>query len=359
MIPDNTPIKTLPHPDYSKEEREKIVDYLMALRTGFIREFMASHNIRAYGTKDELHTLVEDCLKDGTLKYGDVVNFIDTVAPGGKQHVFLYQGPEGLVKKWKTAESVNKMLKESGFSKYLNARLALILPEKLALSSLVYKEGEELKISAVERRDYTERREEYDGEKTIEAGKIELRAYLHLVTRGIVIFTWDLVDNTAILQISQLPSGSAYEEEEEKFAGLVNPCLDITGFEKIDMRRAIKKLNELEAQGKPEARSHRIDYRSPGGRTCTFQSSSCRDSILGESEVDDGIGKIRKGSVGRLGNFYWLDSSKCSVDHNPLEGEIHTIMVGDKNRINFTTPNRDEDIKYVLSRVRALCRRTS
>jgi hypothetical protein len=355
MTSDNIPLKELSRQAYSKEECEKIVQYLMALKGDLIRKFLASRDIPASGTKPELRERIEQCLNEGELNYKDIVNFIDTLAPCGKQHIILYEGPESQVKKWKSDEHVNKVLKEKGFSKYLNARLPLILPEVLTISSIVYKPGQELKIYAVERREYQERREEYDEEKTVNEEKVELRAYILQVVRGVIIFTWDLVANTAMLQISQLPSGSRYEKEEEKFAGLVKPCLDITQFEKIDIKRAVKKLNELEAQDKPEARSHIIGYRSPGGRAITAQSPTPHDSILGERALDHALGEIREESIGHIGNFYWLAASENSTNHNPLQQEVHTIIVGNKGRINFTTSNRDEDIKYVLSRVRAHC----
>ncbi|MBI4712871.1 MAG: hypothetical protein HY762_06200 [Planctomycetes bacterium] len=354
MTSDNKPLEELPTPRYSKEECEKIVQYLMSVKSDLIRGFLASHNILVSGKKQELRERVEQCLKDEELEYKDLVNFIDTVAPCGKQHIILYEGPESQAKKWKTDGYVNKVLKEKGLSEYLNARLPLILPEVLTISSITYKPGEELKVYAVERRDDTDRREDLDKEETIGNEKIEFRAYAPQVTRGVVIFTWDFLGNTAMLQISQLPSGSAYEGKEEKFAGLINGCLDMNQFEKIDIRRAVKKLNQLEAEDKPEARSHSIGYHSPGGRKLDIKSPSLSQSVLGESAWDHGLGEIRKGSIGHSGNFYWLESSQSPVDHNPLEGEVHTIIVGSKSRINFTTPNRKEDIEYVLSRVRAL-----
>jgi len=356
MTSDNLPLKELAHPGYSQEECEMVVQYLMALKSDLIREFLTNHKFDSSGTKPELRDRIETCLKDEKLKYEDIVNFIDTVAPCGKQHIILYEGSESLVKQWKKDEHINKTLKKNGLAKYLNARLPLILPEVLTISSITYKPGQELKISAVERREYTERVEEYDKEdKTTDGGEIELRAYLLQVSRGVIIFTWDLVANTATIQISQLPGSSGYEEKEGKFAGLINSFLDIMQFEKIDLRRAITKLNELEEAGKPEARSHGIGYKSPGGRMFTVQSPTCHDSTLGESGLDRPLCDIRAKTIGHIGNFYWLEASACPVDHNPLQEDVHTIIIGDKSRINFTTPNKAEEINYVLSRVRELC----
>jgi hypothetical protein len=62
---------------------------------------------------------------------------------------------------------------------------------------------------------------------------------------------------------------------------------------------------------------------------------------------------VRKNGIGHLGNFYWL-ARKMKSDANPLSGEVHVIIVGAGSRINFTTPNTEDVVRYVLDRVRAL-----
>ena len=79
--------------------------------------------------------------------------------------------------------------------------------------------------------------------------EIELRAFLHQVARGIVIFTWDLVSNTAVLQISQLESNSKYQEMETKFAKMIASWLKLESFNKIDLNRVIRRLYDLELSG--------------------------------------------------------------------------------------------------------------
>lgn len=356
MSLDEQAIRELSPSEYTEEEREKIIQYLMELKGDSIREFLASHGLPKSGTKPELRERIQEYLDEGALKYKDLVKFIDTAAPWGKQHVFLYEGPESEVRKWQKNEYVSNVLTEIGLSKYLNSRLPLILPETLTLSSIEYPRGRELKIYAVERREHWERKREYDERKTQENQKIELRAYVNQVIRGIIVFRWNLVSNNAILQISQLPSGSKYEEVEGRFAELIGSWLNIELFQKLDLRPVIRKLHELEETGTPEARSHSIGYRTRGGRTVSAQSPTPHDSVLGEKMLDSALSSVRRQGVGHIGNFYWLPSSANPANGNPLEKEVHTIIVGNKARINFTTPNKKEDVEYVLSRVRALSR---
>ena len=116
------------------------------------------------------------------------------------------------------------------------------------------------------RRDYWEPNPEKNYKILSEEGnEIEFRAFVHHVYRGLVIFEWNLVSNIAMLQITQLPSRSKYESIEKEFADLVKPWLDFNLFPKLDIRPAIKKLQEIE-ESKPEVRSHKIDLKTLEGR---------------------------------------------------------------------------------------------
>jgi len=349
-------MKELAPPKYSEEERKKVIQYFMKLKGDLIRNFLLNNDLPTSGTKPELRECIEKYIEEGTLEYKDLVNFLDAVVPWGKQHVFLYDGPETLVEEWRDENFVNKKIKENNISKYLNARLPLILPENLSLSSIEYKSGKKLSVFAVERREYWERNNEYDDTKMQDDLDIQLRAYIHLVIRGVIVFEWDLLSNEATFQILQLPSGLKYEEIEEDFARLIKSWLNLELFAKLDLSPVIKKLHTLEEVENPEARSHGINYKTHGGRTVSARSSTPRDSVLGEQVVNNAMSNIREQGVGNIGNFYWLPSSLNSANNNPLEKEIHTIIVGNKNRVNITTPNKEEDIKYVLSRVRELSR---
>jgi hypothetical protein len=63
--------------------------------------------------------------------------------------------------------------------------------------------------------------------------------------------------------------------------------------------------------------------------------------------------------VGHLGNFYWLAqdgdgaaSMKAAMPR--LRRDIRVVLVASKGRIHFTTPNDEEAVRHVLSRVRSL-----
>lgn len=349
-----TSIKMLHPPDYTEEERQALIDFVLALRKSHIQDFLARVELPKSGTKSDLRERLQEALNEGHLVYEEMVDFLDAVVPWGKQHVFLYTGPRGDLRAWKDPNLVLQRLKQHRLGNLFNARLPLILPDKLTLSSITHVNGK-LRVTGVQRRDYTERTPERDEEKQTETGeRIILKAYMRHLSRTLVAFEWNLDANTAMLQITQLPSDALYDKVATEFFKLVGSWLDIQIFGAVDVRRAIRGLHELEGNGKAETRSHGIHYRTVLGRRLSAHSPSPHDSVLGEAVIDQAMDNVGKNGVGHLGNFYWLAGKNPGPVSNPLKGDVHMIIVGDKSRINFPTPNTEDVVRYVLHRVRAL-----
>jgi hypothetical protein len=123
-------------------------------------------------------------------------------------------------------------------------------------------------------------------------------------------------------------------------------------FTEMDLRKPIEKLHELEESGHGETRSHTINYRTLQGRRIEAKSASMDDPLLGEQPMDSLLRAVRKNGVGQIGNFYWMPAGN---NRNPLTSDVHVIVVGAQNRINFPTPNDEPSVRYVLSRIRSHC----
>jgi len=350
-----TSIRTLPPPEYTNDEKLMLIDFLLALKKTHLRDFFRELDMPRSGTKAEMRERLQDALAEERLSYQQIVEFLDSVAPWGKQHVILYDGPRRDLQSWKDRDLLLNHLKQHRVGKYLNARLPLVLPDVLTLSSITHRDAK-LRVTAVQKREYTERAPEHDGEKSAPDGtQIVLRAYAHHVDRTLVTFEWDLVANTAMLQITQLRGDRFYEQVAREFFDLVSTWLDIENmFTLVDIRGTIRSLHELEERGRAEARSHGIQYRSLQGRRLSAHSPSPRDSVLGEDYIDNAMVGVRENGVGHLGNFYWLAGGNGETRETPLNGDVHVILVADKDRINFPTPNSEDVVRYVLHRVRAL-----
>lgn len=348
------PITLLEPPAYTEDERRALIDFVVALKKAYIQDFLRQIELPRSGTKPDLRERLQEALDNGRLTYERLIEFLDSVAPWGKQHVFLFTGPRTDLQPWKDPGHVQCLLKQHRIGKFFNAKLPLILPDKLALSSITHADGT-LRVTAIQKRDYTERAPEHDDQKEIQNGStVILKAYMKHISRTLVAFEWNLNANIAMLQITQLQKETLYEEVAKEFFALVAGWLDIRQFGPVDIRKAIRKLHELEGNGQAEARSHKIDYRTLQGRVVSGRSPSPRDSVLGEADVDQAMARVAKKSVGHLGNFYWLASTNGNPVPNPLNGDVHVIIVGDKSRVNFPVPTSEDVVRYVLHRVRAL-----
>ncbi|WP_048191061.1 hypothetical protein [Methanobacterium sp. SMA-27] len=340
--------------EYTEEECEKIIQYFMDLRKDFIKIFLKTHELPTSGKKDEIRKRILENLEIGTINYYDLISFVNKSEPNGKQHIFLYKGPERVVSEWKNVHYFNEFITNNELDKFLDASLPIVPPETLSLKSIKYIPNEKLELYALKYIEYSQRTEELDEKKTHDGKSVDLRAHLNLDSRGMIIFSWDLVSNNAKLQVLQLPSGYEYDQVEREFKELVEIFFDLNIFEKVDLSQVIEKLHILEENGTPEARSHNFDYISEEGRRFSGRSATSKESVIGEVIFDNAMSTIRDEGIGYMGNFYWLAYDENPIIGNVLENEVHTVLLGDESRINFKTPNKAEDLEYVLSRVREL-----
>lgn len=337
------------------DEQRTLLTFLLALRLDRVRDFLGRHDLPKYGNRADLRERLEENLANGRITVVDLVDFLDEVEPWSKQHVFLYDGGDGLVDGWRDADAVRARLAEANVARLLDERLPLVLPEEPTLSSIRVERGRFVTITAVERREYRERDASRDRVEVDADGRVvELRAYVRVVTRGLLIFRWDLLTNTAALHITQGGSYYDYDEAEQLFVRLVQPFLAFDRFGHTDLHRLIRRLHELEQGGTPEARTHRLGYRSRGGRNIEAASPTWHDSVTGEARIDDALTAIAGESTGRLGNFYWLAGVNPNWDANPLPADVHVIVVANESRVNFMIPSSREVVNYVLQRIRAL-----
>lgn len=353
------PPKLLRPPEFSDEECRFIVDLLLALKAPLVKAFFAERRIERAGiTKAAMRERLTQALDDQEVNYPQIISYVDSQMPWGKQHVYLMGSPVGLQGRWKDTAWVPEHLGQSRVKKYYNARLPLILPEDLTLSSIEHSRSR-LVVTAVQRRDYTERDATQDKpkEQTDAGEEIEWRAYVHHVTRGWVRFEWDLVSDLAMLQVGQLQGDSDYGAMRDEFGELVGSWLDVSCFPVVDLRRAIPTLHERVENGDREVRFVMADYRTAGGRRLAGFSASGSDELFGGEEViDTAMQQARENGIGNKGNIYWLSKDDYPLEGaNPLTAEFHVHVIGADNRLNIPTPHDEDEIRHVLRRLRQAC----
>ena len=334
-------------PRYSAGDKERLVEFLFEMRKDAIVAFLRQQGVPHAGTKEQLRETVEEELESGTIRYAALVAFLDEREPWGKQHIFLYDGPANGVVQWRDEDWFLEQADEHGFLRLVNSSATAVLPRQLRLVSVTHNPSC-LRVSAVARREGWSRAPEHDESRGLGHGReLLLRGYLHEVARNIVAFEWDLETNTAMLQVTQLPSGVAYETVRDEFRELVEAWLDLSRFAGIDLRQAIRRLHALEEGGGDEVRSHGIDYETEAGRRFNARGGSTDTPLLGEPVTDDALRRLRGVSSGRIGNLYWLPQAGT-----PIGKQVHVYLIASKGRINITMPQPEEVTRHVVERIR-------
>jgi hypothetical protein len=114
-------IKLLGPPDYSDEERQAVIDFVLAFRKSHIRDFLKQVELPKSGTKRDLRKRLQEALDGGGLAYERLVDFLDSMAPWGKQHVFLYHGLQKDIQEWKDPEHTRRQLSRHRLGALFNA----------------------------------------------------------------------------------------------------------------------------------------------------------------------------------------------------------------------------------------------
>lgn len=339
-----------------RRQQDLILDHLTALTNKEIRRFLKRHKIAGASVqaKDELRRILRDALKAEQISTKSVVRFLDEVTPWGKQHVYLYTGPSA--KDWRNEKWVMDHFKAHDLLNLLNAATdTIVLPEELQLACIHWSK-QRLRITAVRKREGWVRSEEHDNKKkkTPEGRPLWLKGYVYQVLRGITAFEWNLVSNEAFLQITQLPGGQNYETIADEFRKAVEPWLDLGTFKAVDLRPAVKKLHELEEQGKGTAHSHAMSFARLGQRHVDARSSSSRVPLFGDRVVDGVLKMMREGGIPRIGDYFFDENGNVGDGDGKPQARWHVIIMAEQGRINFATPIMEQGVRNVLNSLRTL-----
>ena len=337
-----------------RSEEELLIDVLLGLRVDRVRSFLDSVELPRSGTKAELRGRVEAGLRSQSISLDSLIDYLDRVEPWGRQHVLLCEAEESAANGWRRPDGIRRRLAAAGIEDLLDQRRRQRLPETLTLSAITAGDGA-VEIVAVERREYDERTSDRDRVDRDDDGQlIILKAYRHVVSRGIITLRWNTSTRAAALHISEGFGRYDYQDAAARFGALVSDFLDYDQFPAKDIRRAIRRLHNAEKNGTPEARSHRVGYTSQGGRAVEATSPTPNTSVVGEQVVDDALANVAGAATGRIGNFFWLPRTGPNSQSNPIARDLHVLVLARESRVHFMVPSDQRSITYVLQRIRAL-----
>lgn len=346
--------------DCSEEEKAQLLNDLRALRADRIKAFAGQNDLAKSGTKDELVQRINLALASGAIRLPLFISFLDSETIWGKQHITLFGPPvannkDTNIRKWSQEEWVRDHLSEHRLASLLNRRRPLILPTRLQLCSIEHSRNL-LRVLAIQRREGWERIEDFDEGRTDDEGaQIQLRAFKRFVTRGLMCFEWDLITNVAMLQISQLPTHHRYEDAQASFSDLVSTWLQIDLFSTVRLSKAISSLYASTKQASRKVRAHGVEFEGLDGRRLTGRSKLARQSLEGNPIIDSALDSMhRSNGLGQQGNFFFIFQEQGEEDD--ASESVHAILLaGNKNRINFPTPQDETKVRHVLRCIREAC----
>src|SRR5690606_1897493 len=103
-------------------------DFILEFRKDRIRDFLARHQLKVTGTKEELRAIIQEALAASQLTYANIIEFLDAQEPWNKQHVYVFKGPVGLPTQWRQRNFVDSVLSKNGLAHLSNSRQTFILP---------------------------------------------------------------------------------------------------------------------------------------------------------------------------------------------------------------------------------------
>ena len=283
------------------------------------------------------------------IQLSSITALLDEIEGWGNQHLVLFESTENHAKAWKKPAKINEVANSLGLKELVNGTRPMLLPEKPTLSQVI-SNPKRIRFVWIQRRTWHVRREDLD-KRTRKAtdkhtNEIEYRAYEVQQRRGICYFDWNLVTCQAALLMQVLPNQSGYEElQRQLFSDLGNwmarDAFDVVGLQslisKLEASQLVSRRNLLLAT----TNQTEVNIKSSDKRT---------DAYADKAIVDMRVVMQKSGPVAsRRGFFYW----------QPVDGELErpiAMRVYPKNnRISIDGQCTEDEIQYVLSRVRDTC----
>jgi hypothetical protein len=333
------------HVPISSDDRDRLIQYVFSHRKTAVQDFLRERSLPIHGTKGEIRDRVEDQIDANEVSAEDLIALLDRVEGWGNQHVYMYDAPEGEMRVWKSEARAKARLKKMGHEELFNKRIPLVLPEEPTLSSVEWS-SERVRFIWIEKREWTQRREDLDQEGSAVGvpSTISFKAYEDKIARGITSFDWNLLTGSATLLIQRLPSGERYDELRVNYESALEEAVHIGDFSRTKITKAIKKLEKS-----TEVRNRQIAHETQRGGRVQFTSKSRKEDAFEDPDLKssrDALGQTS--SV--LGNFYWQEK----LPH--LSREIHTKLYATDQRTGIFGECTEEEVQYVLSRIRHFSR---
>jgi hypothetical protein len=232
-------------------------------------------------------------------------------------------------------------------------------PDLMKLSSVQF-DDDALTVTAAAKKTVTRRNraEEDRLGSQVAAGNL-VRVYETVEVRAWVQLVWDTNASEAAIQIGQLHQDSDYEIVLAEFLSLI-PWLPFADFVPIDLAKVVRVLHEQaeaeQLQGtKAEVTVQGANYQTGGLMSANRALSGSGSMLAGHPDVVTALKLLRQHGVAARGNCHWRkDGDGGQQGSQVLRTPLHTDIAASKRRVKIMRPVTQDELRYLLRRLRAL-----
>jgi len=350
-------LETYPQTTYNPQELNTLLTLLFKHNKKHLDNFLKEYGIPYSYDKPKLRELVKDHVVANKLTFDELVGLLNKIEGWGKQQIYLYKAPDHISRLWQDESRVRNLLEQADVGDLFNQSRSLILPDHPTLTSIDWT-AQNVRFVWIEKRPWRERVPGEDKNENQSRENPELKgdpilvwdAYRVNYSRSLIVFDWNFITNDAMLLIQRVHNGREnYVSIRDRFEAELSNIIDMNSFEKVRLSYGLRLIEKSD-----ETRRHKMTFQSIANRGKIAVASPNRHDDVFEDEVIEGIQVVLGDRVaGLLGNFYWFP-----VD-GQLSCEVYTLIYGSKaedQRIGILAAHKEQDIRYVLSRIRHYCR---
>jgi len=312
------------------------------------RRLLRDHGLAISGSREALLDRVRDAIRRGVIGFDQLVALLDEVEEHGHHHVFLYT----LTPPQRTAladiDHVKSLATKHGLATVLNARTRVVDMPSEPVCTSVRHDSHRLRMKWVERRVWEEA---LPGRDRVE-GAVRWRALQRHEARAVNTLRVDLAPGEVQLRVSDAgkQSRTDYANKLTEYAAATAWLLDWDALQRIPIEHAIPPIKLAEE----EVRVRGNTYFTVQGTKASFTSDAADSDVRSDRVYQAGdVAAQRDGQDHRLLNVYWLPR-----EGTPLTREVHTYLYADGlgNEVRFSADCTEEEVSYVLSRIREFAR---
>lgn len=338
-----------------QDERSLLLNLLFSYKRELIVEHIRRRDIRISRSISvaELRTRIEELLDSQELSVSDLAQILNHIEGWGRQQIYLYQcrGGQHLKAQWMDPVWVENHFQQLNKSEIYNNTRPIVLPDSPTLVSVEHNtDRHRIRFIWVEKRTRLERDAESDppparfriGEDS-SLERIIYQAYREITVRGIILFDWDIENDEAMVMIHKL-TGTDYAQVRNTRLSELEEILPIQDFRLLPVSSIVTRL-----QHSDEVVRRELTFQTLNNEGKLSVSSGNQDDVFADQVLEQARTQIIDSVTGLSGSLRWKTENNKQIALE-LYGKV-----ADDQRIGIAAQELEEDIRYVLRRIRTYC----